>query len=43
MALKAATLKQVNDTVKTNRTKRMLELSDELESVYYKKFIGKTI
>ena len=40
---KAATLKQVNDTVKTNRTKRMLELSDELESVYYKKFIGKTI
>lgn len=40
---KAETLKQVNDTVKKNRTNEILKLSDELESAYYKKFIGSVI
>lgn len=37
---KAETLRQVNETIKKNRTKEILNLSDELESKYYKKFIG---
>lgn len=40
---KASIMKQVNDNVKTNRTHEVLELSDKLESDYYKKFIGKTL
>ena len=40
---KASIMKQVNDNVKTNRTHEILELSDKLESDYYKKFIGKTL
>ena len=39
----ASTFKQVNDTVKKNRTKQMLELSDVLENKYYKSFIGKEL
>ena len=37
---KASIMKQVNDTVKKNRVDEVLNLSDELESKYYKKFIG---
>ena len=40
---KASIMKQVNDNIKTNRTHEVLELSDKLESDYYKKFIGKTL
>ena len=40
---KASMMKQVNDTVKKNRTHEILELSDKLESAYYQKFIGKTV
>ena len=40
---KASLMKQVNDTVKKNRTHEVLELSDVLESEYYKKFIGKEL
>ena len=40
---KASLMKQVNDTVKKNRTHEVLELSDKLESEYYKKFIGKEL
>lgn len=40
---KASLMKQVDPKIKKSRTKRMLELSDELESAYYKKFIGKTL
>lgn len=40
---KAATMKQVNDTVKKNRVEEVLRLSDELESIYYKKFIGRKL
>lgn len=40
---KASMLRQVNDTVKTNRTHEILRLSDELESAYYKKFIGEEL
>lgn len=40
---KASIMKQVNDNVKTNRTHEILELSDKLESDYYKKFVGKTL
>lgn len=40
---KASTMKQVDDTVKKKRTHEILELSDILESNYYKKYIGKTL
>lgn len=40
---KASTLKQVNDTVKKNRTHEMLELSNTLESNYYKKYIDSEV
>lgn len=40
---KASMMKQVNDTVKKNRTHEMLELSDRLENAYYKKYIGKIV
>lgn len=40
---KASMMKQVNDTVKKNRTHEILELSDRLENVYYQKYIGKTV
>lgn len=40
---KAATMKQVNDTVKKNRCEEILRLSDELESKYYQNFIGKEL
>lgn len=40
---KASLMKQVDPKIKKMRTKEMLELSDELESEYYKKFIGKTL
>ena len=36
-------MKQVNDTVKKNRTHEILELSDRLENAYYQKYIGKTV
>ena len=39
----ASKMKQVNDTIKKKRTKIILELSDELESIYYNKFINKEI
>lgn len=37
---KASLMKQVNDTVKNKRCHEVLSLSDELESEYYKKFLG---
>lgn len=40
---KASMMKQVDDTVKKNRTHEILELSDKLESAYYQKYIGKTV
>lgn len=40
---KASTMKQVDDTIKKKRTHEILELSDILESNYYKKYIGKTV
>ena len=40
---KASLMKQVNDTLKKNRVDEVLKLSDELESKYYQKFIGKTL
>ena len=40
---KASVMKQVNDTVKKNRVDQVLELSDNLENEYYKKFIGETL
>lgn len=40
---KASLMKQVNDTVKKNRVDEVLRLSDELESKYYQKFIGRTL
>lgn len=40
---KASMMKQVNDTVKKNRTHEILELSDRLENAYYQKYIGKTV
>ena len=40
---KASMMKQVNDTVKKNRTHEILELSDKLENAYYQKYIGKTV
>lgn len=40
---KAEIYKQVNDTVKKERVKEILKLSDELESKYYQKFINKKV
>ena len=40
---KAETLKQVSDTKKRERVLEVLKLSDELESLYYKKFLGKEV
>lgn len=40
---KASMMKQVNDTVKKNRTHEILDLSDRLENAYYQKYIGKTV
>ena len=40
---KASMMKQVNDTVKKNRTHEILELSDKLEHDYYQKYIGKKV
>lgn len=40
---KAETLKQVSDTKKRERVLQVLKLSDELESLYYKKFLGKEV
>ena len=40
---KASMMKQVNDTVKKNRTHEILELSDILENAYYQKYIGKIV
>ncbi|MDE6141028.1 MAG: tRNA (N(6)-L-threonylcarbamoyladenosine(37)-C(2))-methylthiotransferase MtaB, partial [Bacilli bacterium] len=40
---KASTMKQVNDSIKKTRVHEVLELSDELENSYYKKFIGKRL
>lgn len=40
---KASTMKQVNDSIKKDRVHEVLELSDELESSYYEKFIGKKL
>ncbi|MCH5167206.1 MAG: tRNA (N(6)-L-threonylcarbamoyladenosine(37)-C(2))-methylthiotransferase MtaB [Erysipelotrichales bacterium] len=40
---KASTMKQVNDSVKKERVKEVLELSSKLENKYYQKFIGKEL
>ncbi len=40
---KASTMKQVNDSIKSQRVHEILKLSDELENTYYKKFIGKKL
>ncbi len=40
---KASLMKQVKDSDKTDRTDKMLRLSDQLESNYYKKYLGKTV
>lgn len=40
---KASLMKQVNDTIKKKRVHEILFLSDELESNYYKRYIGKTL
>lgn len=40
---KASMMKQVNDTVKKNRTHEILGLSDRLENAYYQKYIGKIV
>lgn len=40
---KASTMKQVNDTVKKDRTSKMLRLSDMLESKYYQSYLDSTI
>jgi threonylcarbamoyladenosine tRNA methylthiotransferase MtaB len=40
---KAATMKQVNDTVKHNRVNEVLALSDKLEHDYYEKYKGKVV
>jgi len=39
----AATMKQVNDSIKKSRVKTILELSDNLESIYYNKFLNKEV
>lgn len=40
---KASTMVQVNDKIKKQRTHEILELSDELENIYYNKFLGETL
>lgn len=40
---KASLMTPVNDTVKKNRTKEILDLSDELESSYYQKYLNKEV
>lgn len=40
---KASIMKQVNDNVKKKRTHEILELSNQLENNYYKKFLGKKL
>lgn len=40
---KAASMPQVNDTVKKNRALDLIELSNEMEIEYAKKFIGSTL
>lgn len=40
---KAEMYKPVNEMVKKNRVKEILDISDELESSYYKEFIGKKV
>lgn len=40
---KAATMQQVNDTIKKNRCASILKLSNELENAYYRMFIGKEL
>ena len=39
----ASKMKQVNDSIKKDRTNKILELSDELENNYYNKFINKEL
>ena len=39
----AANMKQVDDKIKKNRTNIILELSDELENIYYNKFLNKEL
>ena len=39
----SATMPQVNDSIKKERAKRLITLSDELEKAYNKKFIGETL
>ena len=40
---KAALMKQVDDTIKNERVHTILKLSNELESIYYNKFINKEV
>lgn len=40
---KASTMVQVNDKIKKQRTHEILELSDDLENIYYNKFLGETL
>ena len=39
----SATMPQVNDNIKKERAKRLIELSNKLEEEYNKKFIGETL
>jgi len=39
----ASTMKQVNDTVKTNRNEELLQLSEQLNKEYVSKFVGKEV
>ena len=39
----AATMKQVNDSIKKERVHKILELSNILEDEYYNKFVGKNL
>jgi len=39
----AASMKQVNDTIKKERVHKILEISSNLENLYYKKFLGKNV
>lgn len=39
----SATMPQVNDNIKKERVKRLIELSNKLEEEYNKKFIGETL
>ena len=40
---KAATMKQVSDNIKKERTNKILELSEELENIYYNKYLNKEV